>query len=196
MKSMLSYPKEDELRRTVLIAIFASVAVVLGIVESLIPFAVAIPGAKLGLGNIMVLTCLYVFSARDALSLILLKTVLTSFILGSFSTFMFSLLGALGSFVIMLIMLRAGRGAFSLIAVSVVGGVAHNLGQLGAASLVLGTTKIFYYLPFLLVSGVVTGVFVGVVCGKLIDSLSRVQWLRTLNGGKGEAQAGAEGNAS
>lgn len=193
---MLSYPKEDELRRTVLIAIFASVAVVLGIVESLIPFAVAIPGAKLGLGNIMVLTCLYLFSARDALSLILLKTVLTSFILGSFSTFLFSLLGALGSFVIMFLLLRLGRGAFSLTAVSVTGGVAHNLGQLGAAAIVLGTTKIFYYLPFLLVSGIVTGVFVGLVCGKLIASLSRVQWLKVPGEGKAGSSGGLEGNAS
>ncbi|WP_214627576.1 Gx transporter family protein [Paenibacillus agaridevorans] len=175
---MRLYSERDELRRTVVISIFASVAVVLGIVESLIPFAVAVPGAKLGLGNIMVLTCLYVFTVKDALSLILLKTLLTSFILGSFSTFLFSILGALGSFLIMYLMLRLGRNSFSLLGVSVMGGIAHNLGQLSAAAIVLNTTKIYYYLPFLLVSGIITGLFVGLVSGKLIASMQRIQWFR------------------
>lgn len=172
-------PDSDALRRTIIIAIFASVAVVLGIVESLIPFAVAIPGAKLGLGNIMVLTCLYVFSARDALTLIILKTLLTSFILGSFSTFIFSLMGALGSFLVMLAMIRLARNSFSLSGISIMGGVAHNLGQLTAASIVLGTTKIYYYLPFLLVSGIVTGIFVGIAVKHLIASLDRLEWFRS-----------------
>lgn len=177
---MQLYPERYELRRAVMTAIFASVAVVLGIIESFIPFAVAIPGAKLGLGNIMVLTCLAVFPARDALSLILLKTLLTSFIMGSFSAFLFSLLGALASFVLMYAMFKLGRGSFSLIMISIMGGVAHNVGQLTAASLVLNTTKIYYYLPFLLVSGIVTGIFVGLVSGKLIASLKRMDWFRSL----------------
>lgn len=176
---MQLYPERNELRRAVLIAIFASVAVVLGILESLIPFAVAIPGAKLGLGNIMVLTCLAVFSGRDALTLILLKTLLTSFVLGSFSAFLFSLFGSLSSFIIMYAMLKLGRGSFSLTGVSVMGGIAHNIGQLTAASFVLNTTKIYYYLPFLLIAGAVTGIFVGLVSGKLIASLKRIEWFRS-----------------
>lgn len=171
-------PSSYELRKTLIISIFASLAIVLGIIESLIPFAVAIPGAKLGLGNMMVLTCIYLFSAKDAWTLIILKTILTAFILGSFSTFMFSLFGAIGSFMIMLLMIRLGRGSFSLMGISVMGGVAHNLGQLAAASIVLGTTKIFYYLPFLLVSGVITGIFVGLASRHLIASLERIEWFR------------------
>jgi len=166
------------LRKTMVISVFASIAVVLGIVESLIPFAVAIPGAKLGLGNIMVLTCLYFFSARDSLALIMLKTVMTAFILGSFSTFLFSLMGALGSFLAMLAMLRLGRGRFGLLGVSVMGGAMHNAGQLLAAAIVLGTTKIFYYFPFLLVSGIVTGIFVGMAAGHLIRALEQIDWFR------------------
>jgi len=166
------------LRKTMVVSIFASIAVVLGIIESLIPFAVAIPGAKLGLGNIMVLTCLYFFNARDSLALIMLKTVITAFILGSFSTFLFSLMGALGSFAVMYAMLKLGRGNFSLLGISVVGGAMHNAGQLLAAAIVLGTTKIFYYFPILLVSGVVTGIFVGLAARHLIQALERLEWFR------------------
>jgi len=168
------------LRRLTVIAILASLAVVLGIVEAMIPFAVAVPGAKLGLGNIVVLVCLLFFGGRDTLMLLLVKTLLTAFILGSFSTFLFSILGALASFLAMLAMLRLGRGSFSLISISIVGGICHNLGQLTAASWVLGTTKIFYYLPFLLAAGIATGVVVGIAAGHLGAAMSRSGWFRPI----------------
>ncbi|WP_425320433.1 Gx transporter family protein [Paenibacillus campinasensis] len=162
------------LRRLTIIAICASLSVVLGVLEALIPFAVTIPGAKLGLGNIMVLTCLVTLGGRDALWLVLLKTLLTAFILGTFSTFMFSLLGSLCSLLLMFAMLRLGRSSFSLIGVSVAGGVAHNAGQLLAAAMVLGTTKIFYYFPVLVLTGLITGIFVGMAARHLISSLARI----------------------
>ncbi len=171
-------PREQyELRRLIFISIFAALAVVLGIVEALIPFTVTIPGAKLGLGNIVVLTCIVCFGARDALTLILLKTVLTAFILGSFSTFLFSVLGALGSFLVMVIMIRIGSKLFSLISISIMGGIAHNIGQLFAASIVLGTSKIYYYLPFLLLTGIVTGIFTGAAAKHLIHTIEKQRLL-------------------
>ncbi|MBC8079887.1 MAG: Gx transporter family protein [Gorillibacterium sp.] len=171
---MALQPDRNELKRAAMISILASVAVVLGVVESFIPFAIAVPGAKLGLGNIMVLTCLYFFKGRDAVSLIVLKTLLTSFILGTFSTFLFSLFGAFASFLVMFILLRLGKDRFSLIAISIVGGIAHNLGQLAAASIVLGSTTIFFYLPLLFISGVVTGVFVGIATTYLVGSIGKL----------------------
>jgi len=168
-------PERAELQKTVLLSIFASVAVVLGIVETLLPFTVSVPGAKLGLGNIMVLTCLVYFKGKDALTLIVLKTILTSFILGAFSTFLFSFLGALASFAVMLALLRLGKGRFSLIGISVLGGVAHNLGQLAAAAIVLGSTKIMFYLPFLVVMGLVTGIFVGYASRYLVQAIDKLE---------------------
>lgn len=173
MNRMLSYP-DDGLKKTVMVAIFAAIAVVLGVLEAMIPLAVSIPGAKLGLGNIMILTCLYFFTAKDALALVVVKTLLTAFILGTFSTFLFSFLGAMLSFIVMLAMLRLGKEQFSLAAVSVAGGIAHNIGQLAGAALVLGTTAIFYYMPFLLVAGIVTGLLVGMSSAYLIRALRRV----------------------
>jgi heptaprenyl diphosphate synthase len=167
-------PDPHELKRVVMISMFAAVAVVLGIIESLIPITISIPGAKLGLGNILVITCLIFFNGKDAWILIILKTILTSFILGTFSTFIFSFFGAALSFLVMYAMLRLGRNQFSLIGVSVVGGITHNIGQLLAASLVLGTTGIFYYLPVLLIAGIVTGIFVGMATRYLVSSLRRI----------------------
>ncbi|MEF2247500.1 Gx transporter family protein [Paenibacillus sp. IITD108] len=174
-------PDQYQLRRLIIVSMFASLAVVLGVVEALIPFTVTIPGAKLGLGNIVVLTCLVCFGGKDALLLIFIKTLLTAFILGSFSTFLFSVLGALGSFMIMYIMVRFGAKQFSLMMTSVMGGIVHNLGQLLAASIVLGTAKIFYYLPFLLLAGIATGIFVGAASSHLIQSLNRLQLLALRN---------------
>lgn len=173
-------PDPQALRKLTIIAIFASLSVVLGIIEAMIPFAVTIPGAKLGLGNILVLTCLIFFGGKDSLYLIFLKTLLTAFILGSFSTLLFSLFGALSSFLVMYILLRFASNSFSLAGISVAGGVAHNLGQLTAASIVLGTTKIYYYLPFLLAAGVVTGIFVGFASRHLITSLNRIDLFRII----------------
>lgn len=167
--------KTQELKKAVSISLFASMAVVLGLVEALIPFAVALPGAKLGLGNIMILTCLYFFRGKDALLLIFLKTILTAFLLGTFSTFLFSLFGSISSFIAMLVLLRLGKDKFSFIGVSIAGGIMHNMGQLGAAAIVLGTTSIFYYLPFLLLTGLVTGIFTGMAAKYLIQAIERAQ---------------------
>lgn len=176
-RSTPSHPEsltDAGLKKTVVIAIFVAAAVVLGVIESLIPVNFQVPGAKLGLGNIMVLTCLYYFQGKDAFALVLLKSVLTSFLLGTFSSFLFSFFGALFSFVVMYALMRIGNKRFSQIGISVAGGITHNIGQLTAATFVLGTSKIFYYLPFLMLTGIVTGIFVGMAARYLIRSLHKL----------------------
>ena len=162
------------LKKTVLIAIFAAVAVVLSIVEHMIPINFQIPGAKLGLANIMILTCLWFLKGRDALLVVFLKTILSAMLLGTFSSFLFSLMGSLFSFVVMWGLVVLGRGRLSMIGISIMGGVAHNIGQLAAAAIVFKTLNIFYYLPVLLLTGVVTGIMVGIAVRYLIPALSRI----------------------
>ncbi|WP_275444618.1 Gx transporter family protein [Paenibacillus sp. ACRRX] len=163
-----------KLKKAVIIAIFSAVAVVLGILESLLPTQLIIPGAKLGLANIMVLTCLYFLKGRDAFALVILKTLLMTLLLGTFSAFLFSFLGALFSFIVMYGLMKIGRGHISLLGISVVGGVAHNIGQLTAAVIVFKTSKIFYYLPPLMLLGVVTGIFIGIAVKYVVASLSKL----------------------
>lgn len=162
------------LRRTVIVAIFAAVAVVLSILESFVPMSVSVPGAKLGLANIMVLTCLYFLKGRDAFAVVILKTLLTAFIFGTFSSFLFSFLGALFSFAVMWALLKIGRGRLSLIGISVAGGVAHNFGQLAAASILIHSSIVFYYLPMLVLFGLGTGIVVGIAVRVLVPALSKL----------------------
>ncbi|WP_028593915.1 Gx transporter family protein [Paenibacillus assamensis] len=165
-----------KLRKTVIIAIFAAVAAVLGLVEAMLPtqMFMMIPGAKLGLANIMVLTCLCFLSWRDSMALVILKALIMTLIYGAFSAFLFSFLGALFSFIVMYGLIRIGRGRLSLIGISVMGGVAHNVGQLTAAYIVFQTTKIYYYLPALMLLGIVTGIFIGIAVKYVVASLSKL----------------------
>ncbi|ASA25442.1 Gx transporter family protein [Paenibacillus donghaensis] len=173
---MSSSESATVLKRTVIIAIFAAVAVVLGLIEAQIPLVGMgfMPGAKLGFANIMVLTCIYFLRGRDALVLVILKTLLTAFLLGTFSSLLFSLLGSLLSFVVMFLLLKLFGKKFSLIGISIAGGLAHNVGQLLGAAMVFDSASILYYLPVLLISGVVTGIAVGFAVRYLVDSLSKI----------------------
>lgn len=162
------------LRRTVIVAIFAAVAVVLSIAESFVPMNMTVPGAKLGLANIMVLTCLYFLRGKDALAMVVLKTLLTAFIFGTFSSFLFSFLGALFSFGVMWVLLKLGKDKLSLIGISIAGGIAHNIGQLTAAGIVIHSPVIFYYLPMLMLMGLLTGIGVGIAVRVLVPALSKL----------------------
>lgn len=170
-------PNQSEaLKKAVIIAIFSAVAVVLGFVEAMLPVQtiLPIPGAKLGLANVMILACLYFLNGRDALMLVVLKTLLMTLMLGTFSAFLFSFLGSLFSFIVMYAILKIGRDSVSLIGISVVGGAAHNAGQLTAAYIVFGTANIFYYLPALLITGVVTGIFIGIAVKYIVAALEKL----------------------
>lgn len=118
---MSSSESSTALKRTVIVALFAAVAVVLSIVEAQIPLAGMglMPGAKLGFANIMILTCIYFLRARDAFVLVILKTLLTAFLLGTFSSLLFSLFGSLFSFVVMYLLVRFGGKRLSVIGISI-----------------------------------------------------------------------------
>ncbi|MGN7764687.1 Gx transporter family protein [Paenibacillus sp. 22594] len=173
---MSSSESATALKRTVIVAIFAAVAVVLSLVEAQIPLVGVglMPGAKLGFANIMILTCIFFLRGRDAFVLVILKTLLTAFLLGTFSSLLFSLFGSLLSFVVMFLLVKWGGKKFSVIGISIAGGLAHNTGQLFAASIVFKSMSIFYYLPVLLITGIVTGIAVGFAVRYLVASLSKI----------------------
>ncbi|SYX86647.1 Energy-coupling factor transporter ATPase (fragment) [Paenibacillus alvei] len=182
--------QSEALKKAVIIAIFSAVAVVLGFVEAMLPVQtiLPIPGAKLGLANVMILACLYFLNGRDALTLVILKTLLMTLMLGTFSAFLFSFLGSLFSFMVMYAILKIGRDNVSLIGISVVGGAAHNAGQLTAAYIVFGTANIFYYLPVLLITGVVTGIFIGIAVKYIVAALAKLPLFDSLAPQIGVAQ--------
>ncbi len=147
-------------------ALLISLAMVLSYLESMLPSFVAIPGVKVGLANIIVVFALYKLGTKEAAVISLLRVALVSLLFGSGASFLYSLAGAVLSLGGMLLLKRIP--AFSYVAVSVLGGVLHNVGQIGMACLLLETNVIVYYLPFLILSGTIAGIAVGILAAVLI----------------------------
>ncbi len=143
-----------------------ALAMVLSYIESLIPAFVAIPGIKVGLANIVVVFALYRMDFKSALLISLIRVLLSSLLFGTVMTLAYSAAGASLSLAGMALLKRTGL--FGTTAVSVTGAVLHNLGQIAVACLILETDSLLYYLPFLVLSGVVTGLVIGLVSSTLI----------------------------
>ena len=148
------------------LALTVSFALILSFIESRIPAFVAIPGIKVGLANIAVIFTLYKFGIKEAITVSLIRVVLVSMLFGSPISMIYSLTGAVLSLSVMFILKKLTP--LTEVTVSVAGGVTHNIGQIGAASVMLGTNVVVYYLPFLLLSGTIAGIAVGVASGLLI----------------------------
>ena len=151
--------------------LLTALALVLAYVESQIPAFWAVPGMKLGLTNLVVLTALYRQGERGAFAINLVRIVLTAFTFGSMSAMLYSLAGGILSFVIMVLCRRSGR--FSMAGVSIAGGVAHNAGQILLAMFVLETARLIYYLPILMISGTAAGFVVGLIGIGVLKRLPR-----------------------
>lgn len=158
-----------ETRRIAQIGVLVSLAMVLSYLESLFPVFLAVPGIRIGLANIAIVFALYHLGFRAALGISVVRVVLSALLFGSVISMSYSLCGALISIAMMAILKRSGL--FGTVAVSVVGGVSHNLGQIAVACLILQTKAIAYYIPVLILSGVVSGVVIGIVSAVVIARL-------------------------
>ena len=156
-------------KKLVTLAVTVSVAMILSFVESRIPAFVAIPGVKVGLANIAVIFALYKMGWREALAVSLVRVALVALLFGSVVSLAYSTAGAILSLAVMILLRKTG--VFTEVAVSVVGGITHNVGQILVAFLLLETGVVFYYLPFLLVSGIIAGIAVGVASSLLVKKV-------------------------
>lgn len=156
-------------KKLVSLAVTISVAMILSFVESRIPAFVAIPGVKVGLANIAVIFALYKMGWREAVSVSVIRVLLVALLFGSVVSLAYSIAGAVISLSLMILLKKLG--IFTEVAVSVVGGITHNIGQILIAFLLLETSVVFYYLPFLLVSGVIAGIAVGIASALLIKRI-------------------------
>ena len=157
-------------QKTACLGLFSAVAIILGYVESLIPVFAGIPGIKLGLANLGVLFILKKYSFREAALVSVVRILVIGFMFGNLFSILYSLAGAALSMTVMTLMLK--NTSFSLIGVSVAGGVSHNIGQLISAMLIVQNASVFVYAPALLVAGVVAGVVIG---GLTAELCKRVQ---------------------
>ena len=165
---------KNRTKKIAFLGLLASFAMVLSYLEYLLPpIYAALPGIKMGLPNIVIIFTLYRFGAREAIGVSLVRLVCVSLLFGNPVTFLYSLAGAILSLSLM-ILLKAVR-CFSPVAVSAVGGIAHNLGQILVAILVLRTSQIAYYMIVLTFTGTVAGLLVGLAGFYLLKLLSRIE---------------------
>ena len=140
--------------------VFTSLALILSYVELLIPINFGIPGMKLGLANLLVVILLYKGCPRDALLLSVIRILLSGLIFGNMFSIFYSLGGGLLSLAVMVFLKKTGQ--FTVAGISIGGGASHNVGQLLVAMFVVQTYQVGYYLPVLLIAGVITGAVIGI----------------------------------
>lgn len=165
--------KENKVKKTAFCGLVLALALIAGYAESLIPVTAAIPGIKLGAANSVVLILLYMAGVKAAFIVNVTRVILSGFLFGSMSSILYSLSGAVFSLLIMTVLKKTDR--FSISGVSMAGGVAHNIGQLSVAALVLETTAVWYYLPVLVLSGSGTGFLIGVLTGEIRKRIFHIQ---------------------
>ena len=153
-------------KTTAFMGLFTALALILAYVEVLLPplFA-SLPGIKMGLPNIILVFLLYRRSACSAIVVSLLRIALVTMLFGNVMALLYSLAGGILSLVVMILLRR--WNVLSTVGVSVAGGVAHNVGQILMAMLLLETAELGFYLVVLTVAGTLAGVFVG-LCGSAL----------------------------
>ncbi|RKJ73056.1 Gx transporter family protein [Butyricicoccus sp. 1XD8-22] len=165
-------------KRIAVCGLLTALALVLSLVERMFPLsaAVPVPGIKLGLANVVTLFALTRLGKRDAFAVLLVRVVLASVFMGSVTSFLFALFGGVLALAVMALLLPFEGRWFSIPGISVAGAAAHNIGQIGAAMLVLRSVYVAAYLPLLLVSALVTGLVTGLTCRATLEHLEKISF--------------------
>lgn len=158
--------------RVAFLGLFTAFAMILSFVESQIPTFVAIPGIKLGLPNIAIIMILYKFGIKEATVVSLLRVLLTSLLFGSVVSMLYSIAGAVLSLFAMILL----KKFLAIVTVSVIGGVCHNIGQIAVAIFVTSTSELMYYLPVLIISGVIAGIVIGLVSALAYKKIEKIEF--------------------
>lgn len=158
-------------KKTAFWGVLLAFSLILGYIESLFSFPFLVPGIKIGLSNLPVLLGLYLFGPGWALILSCVKAVLSALLFGNMNSFLYSFAGALLSALVMILMYKFR--CFHIPTVSALGGVFHNIGQIITASFLLKTFSLIYYLPVLIISGLITGIMLGIITNLLIKPLKK-----------------------
>lgn len=162
-------------KRIVILGLFVAVAGVLHVVEAWIPLPLPVPGAKLGLANIVSLFVIVAYGWREALAVAVLRVFLGTLLGGVFlgPAFAMSMSGAIFSLFIMEYSYRNWR-RFSLVGISVIGSVCHNLAQITVAAFLVSNSGIFWYLPYLVMFALPTGIATGFTASYFLTKLPKL----------------------
>lgn len=158
--------------RVAYFGVFTALALIFSYVETLIPINLGIPGVKLGLANLIIVVALYKLPLQEVYLLSIVRILLSGFIFGNYFSILYSLAGGLLSLSVMALLKR--RNSFSVMGISVAGGVFHNVGQMTVAMLVVETFSVAYYFPVLMIAGLVTGLLIGILSNEMLKRLKNI----------------------
>lgn len=161
------------MKKWIFLSLLTSAALVLTLIESAMPLPVLIPGARLGLSNIVILSTVVVFGFKEGLAIGVLKSFLMILLTGTVMSFFYSFFGSVASTIAIYVAYKYSK-SLSLIGISIIGAFFHNLAQVLVASFILNNLRIMIYLPLLLLLSVATGYFVGLASKYLTKQLNRV----------------------
>lgn len=164
--------RNDKVKRIALFGMMVALAFTFSYLESLIPFDFFIPGIKLGLANLVVVVALYTMKPYEALCIAIIRIFLAGLTFGNAYSIAYSLCGGILSF---LVMLAFKKTKLSIVGVSMLGGICHNIGQILVAMVIMSTMKISYYLPILLAAGLITGLLIGIVSRLIVDRIEIIK---------------------
>ncbi len=159
-------------KKMVFIGLLIAQAMVLNYVEGFIPIPLGIPGAKIGLANIVTVISLYTLAPKTTFFIVLGRTLLSTLLFGNVSVFLYSFSGALLSFMVMALIYKKLKDKVSIPMLSIIGAIFHNVGQVLMASLIIQNPRlIVVYLPILIIIAIPTGLFVGLASKTLLSYL-------------------------
>ena len=158
-----------------IISVLTAISVVIAIIESYFTFiGDIIPGLKLGLANIVIIFALYRYNFKTALTISLIRVFIVSLVRTGFGfNFFFSLSGAIFSIIAMAIIKKT---RLSIIGVSIIGSISHSIGQVLIGMILLENYNVIYYLPYLLLFSIPTGIIIGLISKKLLSSTKKIQY--------------------
>ena len=162
----------NKLQKYVFLSLLTAGALILNIIEGMIPLPYIAPGAKLGMSNIVTLSAMVVFGFKDALMIVVIRCILLMLVATNPITFIYSIVSGIVSTIVMGAVLKYFK-KLSLIGVSVLGAMAHNASQITVAAIIFENANMYYYMPILSLVSIFTGCFVGFASIFVTDNLNK-----------------------
>lgn len=170
MASLKKNKKNFSVKKLTQLSVLITIAVIIFVLEMQLPPLTPIPGIKMGLSNIITLVVMILFSRKDAFIVLMLRIIISSIFAGQMTAFIYSIAGGLVSFCFMsLFTLFINKDKIWII--SIFSAIGHNIGQIAVAILITSTWRIIFYLPILLISGIISGVFTGITAQLLLKKI-------------------------
>lgn len=169
--------QDKKIRELTLTAVLASAAVIVNVIESSLPPLTPVYGVRLGLANVLTLFAIYALGRKQALAVLIIRIALGNLLTGQAVSFVYSLSGGLLAYFAMLVLIRL----IPFEQLWVIGGISavfHNIGQITVAVAITQTAEIIFYLPLLVVSGVISGILTGTASCLVLKNLDKAGYVK------------------